>query len=83
MRFSEDFCRNQAALQRAKAATEPLDNRQKIALLAAKTWDAEADAISNCKAAHGSPLDKLDAAITLEFAREEAAEANDQDYHQK
>ena len=35
MRVSESFCQEQEALQRAKAAAEPLESRRKIALTAA------------------------------------------------
>lgn len=43
MSFSESFCLAQQELQLAKAANEPLENRKKIALTAAKAWGAEAE----------------------------------------
>jgi hypothetical protein len=42
MRMNADFCRAQAALHRSKAESDPLENRRKIALDAAKAWDIEA-----------------------------------------
>ncbi|MFN3818157.1 hypothetical protein [Blastomonas sp.] len=72
MRVTEKFCREQEGLQLAKAAAEPLKNRQGIALDAAKAWDAAAQ-LAHKQESKLEPLDKLDAAITLEFAQEEAA----------
>ncbi len=65
-------------MHRAKAQSEPLENRRKIALTAAKAWDAEA-VLQQEREAGGSPLDKLDAEITLEFAREAALPDADQE----
>lgn len=42
MRVLASFCRQQEALQRALATSEPLENRRKIALTAAKAWESEA-----------------------------------------
>jgi hypothetical protein len=75
MRHSADFCRTQAMSQRAKAATEMLESRRAIALRAAKSWEAIGHLADVSAAAHGSPINKLDAAITLEFAQEAEAEA--------
>jgi hypothetical protein len=36
------FCRAQEATQLARAANEPLENVRKVALAAAKAWNAEA-----------------------------------------
>ncbi|GGB57970.1 hypothetical protein [Blastomonas aquatica] len=72
MRVTEKFCREQETLQIAKAAAEPLKNRQDIALSAAKAWDAAAQ-LAHKQESKEEPLDKLDAAITREFADEEAA----------
>lgn len=72
MRVTEKFCREQESLQIDKAANEPLKNRQDIALSAAKAWDAAAQ-LAHKQESKQEPLDKLDAAITLEFAAEEAA----------
>ncbi len=72
MRVTEKFCREQESLQIAKAATETLTNRRDIALSAAKAWDTAAQ-LAHKQESKTEPLDKLDAAITLEFAEEEAA----------
>lgn len=72
MRVTEKFCREQESLQIAKAATETLTNRRDIALAAAKAWDTAAQ-LAHKQESKTEPLDKLDAAITLEFAEEEAA----------
>jgi hypothetical protein len=75
-RITASFCREQAATHRARAASEPLENRRKIALTAAKAWEAEA-LLREEHEAGGAALDKLDAEITLEFAREAALLAAD------
>lgn len=72
MRVTEKFCREQESLQIAKAANEPLKNRQDIALSAAKAWDTAAQ-LAHKQESKQEPLDKLDAAITLEFAAEAEA----------
>lgn len=71
------FCREQAAVHRAKAASEPLENRRKIALTAAKAWEAEA-VLREGRKAGDAALEKLDAEITRQFAREAALPAGDQ-----
>jgi hypothetical protein len=76
MRVSVATCKEQEALQLAKAASDPLENRRKIALAAAKAWGAEA-ILAEKREMKQSPLDKLDAEISLEFALEEAASAVD------
>ena len=70
MRVSEEVCRAQEALQLAKAASEPLESRRKIALTAAKAWATEA-VLAQQRALKPAPLDKLDAAIAREFAEED------------
>jgi hypothetical protein len=70
MRFTGDFCREQEALQLAKAASDPLENRRKIALTSAKAWASEA-LLADKQALKKSPLDKLDAEIAQEFADED------------
>lgn len=70
MRVSEEVCREQEALQLAKAASEPLESRRKIALTAAKAWATEA-VLAQQRGLKQAPLDKLDAAIALEFAQED------------
>jgi PIN domain nuclease of toxin-antitoxin system len=72
VRVTEKFCREQESLQIAKAASETLKNRKDIALSAAKAWDTAAQ-LAHKQESKLEPLDKLDAAITLEFAEEEAA----------
>jgi hypothetical protein len=72
MRFTEKFCREQESLQIAKAESEPLKNRQGIALDAAKAWNAAANIAHKLEAGQ-QPLDRLDAAIVREFAEEDAA----------
>ena len=76
MRVSESFCLDQEARQLALAESEPLENRRKIALNAAKAWAAEAVAMREAALNRRSP-DQLDAAITLEFAQETAASTAD------
>ena len=78
MRVTEEFCRQQESLQIAKAANEPLKNRQAIALAAAKAWDVAAQG-AHKQESHEEPLDRLDAAIALEFAAEAAAGLDDAD----
>jgi hypothetical protein len=77
MRVTVEFCREQERLQRAKAESEPLENRRKIALDAAKAWAAEA-ILAQKRDAKQAPLDKLDAQIALEFAQEADGEEGDQ-----
>jgi hypothetical protein len=69
MQLSVEKCREQEALQLAKAQTEPLESRRNIAQRAAKAWAAAALA-SEVRASRLGQLDKADAAIALEFARE-------------
>lgn len=69
MQISAAHCREQEALQRAKALSEPLENRRQIALKAANAWEAEAVSAEK-RASKRSGLDKLDTAIALEFERE-------------
>lgn len=78
MRVTEKFCREQETLQIAKAATETLTNRRDIALAAAKAWDSAAQ-FAHKQESKLEPLDKLDAAITLEFAEEAAAGLDGED----
>lgn len=69
MQLSIAHCREQEASQRAKALSEPLENRRKIALDAAEAWKAEA-VLAEKRASRQSLLDKTDRAIALEFERE-------------
>jgi len=69
MQVSATHCRKQEALQRAKALSEPLENRRKIALEAAEAWEAEA-LLADKRASKSNTLDKLDTAIALEFEHE-------------
>lgn len=77
LRVTASFCREQEAVHRAKAESEPLETRRKIALTAAKAWAAEALLLEE-RGAGDARLDKLDAEITMEFAREAALPAADQ-----
>ena len=72
MRVPASFFREQEALQRAKVASEPLENRRKIALTAANAWETAA-ILAEKQTSKEEALDKLDADITLEFAREDLA----------
>ena len=63
-------------MQRANAASEPLENRRKIALAAAKAWEEKAVLLEEHEAGD-TPLDRLDAEIALEFAREAEFGAED------
>jgi hypothetical protein len=74
--LTADFCREQEAVQRAKATIEPLENRRKIALAAATAWQAEALLLEGQEQGT-APLDMLDTEIALEFAREAALPAAD------
>lgn len=76
MRVSAQTCRAQEAVQRAKASTEPLESRRKIALDAAKAWATEA-VLAETRESKRTPLDLLDAEIALEFAMEIALETED------
>jgi hypothetical protein len=69
MQLSVDKCREQEALQLAKAESEPLESRRKIALSAAKAWAAAA-VVAEKRALGPTPRDKADAAIALEFAQD-------------
>ena len=76
MQISAAFCLEQERLQREKAENEPLENRKKIALNAAKAWAAEA-LVAEKRYGKQSPLEKADVAIAAEFAAEaETGEAN-------
>jgi hypothetical protein len=79
MRFLPVFYRTQAERQRAIASVEPLENRRAIALLAAKSWEDAATLADLTASRKGGALEKLDAEITLEFAREAEAGANSRD----
>ncbi len=77
MRMSATFCREQEALQRAKALSEPLENRRGIAMAAAKAWEAEAISAEK-RDAKLTPLDKLDTAIARQFALEAGGDGDGQ-----
>ena len=72
MRVSANICRAQEALHLARADSEPLESRRRIALTAAKAWGVEA-LVAEQRALKTAAVDKLDAEITLEFALEDAA----------
>jgi hypothetical protein len=75
MRVTAKFCREQEALQHAKALNEPLESRRKIALAAAKAWHAEA-ILADKRAAGQGLMSQLDADITREFAAEAETDTN-------
>jgi hypothetical protein len=74
MRVTAELCREQERIQRAKAENEPLENRKKIALDAAKAWATEA-VLAEKRDLKQSALDQLDAEIAREFARETVSDA--------
>lgn len=76
MRVTAEFCREQERIQRAKAENEPLENRRKIALDAAKAWAAEAK-LAEKRDMKQSTLDQLDAEIAAEFAQEAINDAKE------
>ncbi len=76
MHLTIDFCREQAALQLAKAAREPSENRQKILIGAAEAWSTQALLLEKRSTAQES-LDKLDAEIALEFANDDLTSLDD------
>ncbi len=71
MRPSAIMCRQQEAIQQAKAESETLESRRAIALTAAKAWGLAAKA-ADARDSKQTPLDKLDAEIALEFLEEDA-----------
>lgn len=71
MRPSAIMCRQQEALQQAKAENETLESRRAIALTAAKAWGLAAKAADE-RDSRQTPLDKLDAEIAQEFLEEDA-----------
>ncbi len=76
MHLTAAHCRAQQAIQLAKAESEPLESRKKIALVAAAAWGVEAaDAEKREAGKFISTDEKLDAAIAQEFASEAAADA--------
>jgi hypothetical protein len=75
MHLAAAHCRKQQAAQLEIAATCTLESRRTIALRAAAVWAFKADEAEKRDAGKQNPLDKLDAEITLEFAREDDEEA--------
>lgn len=76
MRIAADFCRKQEALQLARADSEPLENRRRIALTAAKAWAAEA-LLAEKRDSKKEGLDRLDTEIALEFSKEQLSGEGD------
>jgi hypothetical protein len=68
-RNTASFCREQAAVQQARALSEPLASQRRIAQGAAKAWLAEA-ALADQRSTGQGPFAALDAQITQEFADE-------------
>jgi hypothetical protein len=75
MHLAAAHCRKQQAAQLEIAATNGLESRRTIALKAAAVWGTKADEAEKRDAGKQNPLDRLDAEITLEFAREDEEEA--------
>ena len=74
MRVKASICREQEARQLDLAANDPLESRRKVAAAAAKAWGLEAIQAEKREAGQVSPLDKMDAEITREFAEDAEAE---------
>jgi hypothetical protein len=72
MQLTAAHCREQQAIQLAKAESEVLESRKQIALVAAAAWGAEA--VEADKRAAGK-VDGQDAEFAREFAEEAEAEA--------
>lgn len=70
MRVSAATCRAQEAHHLALAKKDPLANRRKIAMSAAKAWGREAVLAEKREAGLREPLDKLDTDITAQFDEE-------------
>jgi hypothetical protein len=79
MRFSADFCRDQADFRRAKAVTEPLENRRAIELLAAKSWDQAAIQAINAAATMKRSLEPVDTEPKNDLTYDAAAKADEED----
>lgn len=71
---SSAMCRKQAAYHRQVAATSDLEKVRRIALAAAKAWDIQAREAEAREAGKQDMLSAEDAAIALEFRREEEAQ---------
>lgn len=72
---SSAMCRQQAAHHRQVATTASLEKVRTIALAAAKAWDAQAREAEAREARKPDRLSTEDAAIALEFRREDEEEA--------
>lgn len=68
------MCRQQAAYHRQVAAASDLEKVRRIALAAAKAWDIQAREAEAREAGKQGMLSAEDAAIALEFRREEEAQ---------
>lgn len=68
---SSAMCRQQAAYHRQVAAASELEKVRRIALAAAKVWDIQAREAEAREAGKQGMLSAEDAAIALEFRREE------------
>lgn len=71
---SSAMCRQQAAYHRQVAAASDLEKVRRIALAAAKAWDIQAREAEAREAGKQGMLSAEDAAIALEFRREEEAQ---------
>ena len=74
MRNSSAMCRKQAAYHRQVAAASGLEKVRRIALAAARAWDIQAREADAREAGKQGVLSAEDAAIALEFRREEEAQ---------
>ena len=68
------MCRQQAAHHRQVAAASDLEKVRRIAFAAAKVWDIQAREAEAREAGKQGMLSAEDAAIALEFRREEEAQ---------
>lgn len=78
MHLSAAHCREQQAIQRALAESEPLESRRKIASSAAAAWGVEALEAAK-RESRTTALSTLDSAIVQEFADEDALAKSTQD----
>lgn len=73
------LCRQQEAHHRRIAAETDLQNVRKVALTAARAWEVQALEAESRKAGAKDALSDEDAAIALEFLREDETDAEDAD----
>lgn len=76
MRLASGKCREQQAIQLEIAKNDPLENRRKIAALAAKAWGIEAEQAESYESGQLNHSEKEDDMIRREFADETDEEAS-------